>query len=112
LNTPSEVGGALAQIANDLPRTSDAEGYWQVLTKAANHLLPLTHLANDMCHVINCRRDAWSNINDLRDRQHEEQMRRWEEYDRDQGALARSHDTRAESAKASTNSLALGQSAQ
>jgi hypothetical protein len=27
LNTPSEVGGVLAQIANSLPRTQDVEGY-------------------------------------------------------------------------------------
>jgi hypothetical protein len=28
------------QIADDLPRTLDAEGYLRLLTQAANHLLP------------------------------------------------------------------------
>lgn len=36
----SEVGGVLAQIAKGLPHTADAEGYLQILTHAANHLLP------------------------------------------------------------------------
>jgi hypothetical protein len=43
MNTPSEVGGVLARIADGLPRTSDAEGYRRLLTQATNHLLPLTH---------------------------------------------------------------------
>jgi hypothetical protein len=38
LSTPSEVGGVLAQIADSLPRTPDAEGYRWLLTQAANHL--------------------------------------------------------------------------
>jgi hypothetical protein len=64
----SEVGGVLAQIANGLPRTPDTKGYRRVLTQAANHLLPLTHLPNDLCHAINSRQDTRSNISALRDR--------------------------------------------
>jgi hypothetical protein len=30
LNTPSEVGGVLAQITDGLPRTPDVEGYWRL----------------------------------------------------------------------------------
>jgi hypothetical protein len=52
LNTPSEVGGVLAQIADDLPRTPDVKGYRRLLTQAANHLLPLPHPANDLRHSI------------------------------------------------------------
>jgi hypothetical protein len=43
MNTPSEVGGVLARIADGLPRTPDAKGYRWLLTQAANHLLPLAH---------------------------------------------------------------------
>jgi hypothetical protein len=43
MNTPSEVGGVLAQIADGLPQTPDAEGYRRLLTRAANHLLPIAH---------------------------------------------------------------------
>jgi hypothetical protein len=64
----SEVGGVLAQIANGLPRTPDTKGYRRVLTQAANHLLPLTHLPNDLRHAINSRQDTRSNISALRDR--------------------------------------------
>jgi hypothetical protein len=32
LNTPSEVGGVLAEIADVLPRTPEAEGYRRLLT--------------------------------------------------------------------------------
>jgi hypothetical protein len=39
MNTPSEVGGVLTQIADGLPWTPDAEGYQRLLTRAANHLL-------------------------------------------------------------------------
>jgi hypothetical protein len=55
MNTPSEVGGVLAQIADGLPRTPDTEGYRRLLTQVANHLLPLAHPANDLCHAINSR---------------------------------------------------------
>jgi hypothetical protein len=58
MNTPSEVGGVLAQIANGLPRTPDAEGYRQLLIRAANHLLPLAHPPSDLRHAINSRRDT------------------------------------------------------
>jgi hypothetical protein len=68
LNTPSEVGGVLARIANGLPRTPDAEGYRQLFTRAANHLLPLAHPPNDLQHAINSRRDARSSINASRER--------------------------------------------
>ena len=40
MNTPSEVRGVLAWIADGLPRTPDAEGHRCLLTRAANHLLP------------------------------------------------------------------------
>jgi hypothetical protein len=55
LNTPSEVGGVLVQIADGLPRTPNAKGYRRVLTQAANHLLPLAHPSNDLHHAINNR---------------------------------------------------------
>jgi hypothetical protein len=48
MNTPSEVGGVLARIAEGLPRTPDAEGYRRLFTQAANHLLPLAHPPNDL----------------------------------------------------------------
>jgi hypothetical protein len=81
LSTPSEVGGVLAQIAGGLPRTPDAEGYRRLLTQAVNHLLPLAHPTNDLRHAINSRRDALSSINASRDGRHENEIRRWEEYD-------------------------------
>jgi hypothetical protein len=43
MNTSSEVEGVLAQIAVGLPRTKDTEGYQRLLTRAANHLLPIAH---------------------------------------------------------------------
>jgi hypothetical protein len=58
MNTPSEVEGVLAQIADGLPRTPDAEGYQRLLTQAANHLLPIAHPLNDLHHAINSRRDV------------------------------------------------------
>jgi hypothetical protein len=60
MNTPSEVGRVLARIADGLPRTPDAEGYRRLLTRAANHLLPLAHPQSDLRHAINSRRDARS----------------------------------------------------
>jgi hypothetical protein len=48
MNTPSEVDGVLTQIADGLPRTLDVEGYRQLLTRAANHLLPLAHPPSDL----------------------------------------------------------------
>jgi hypothetical protein len=48
MNTPSEVGGVLAQIADGLPQTPDAKGYRRLLTRAANHLLPLAHPPSDL----------------------------------------------------------------
>jgi hypothetical protein len=77
----SEVGGVLAQIADGLPRTPDAEGYQRLLTQVANHLLPLAHPANDLRHAINSQRDAWSTISSSRDRRHENEIRRRVEYD-------------------------------
>jgi hypothetical protein len=90
MNTPSEVGGVLARIADGLPRTLDAEGYRRLLTRAANHLLPLAHPSSDLRHAINSRRDARSSINASRERRHENEIRRREEYDRDHGIPARS----------------------
>jgi hypothetical protein len=63
MNMPSEVGGVLTQIADGLPRTPDAEGFQRLLTRAANHLLPLAHPPSDLQHAINSRRDARSSIN-------------------------------------------------
>jgi hypothetical protein len=68
MNTPSEVGGVLARIADGLPRTPDAEGYRRLFTQAASHLLPLAHPPNDLRHAINSRRDARSSINASRER--------------------------------------------
>jgi hypothetical protein len=102
MNTPSEVGGVLARIANGLPRTPDAEGYRRLFTQAANHLLPLAHPPNDLRHAINSRWDARSSINASRERRYENEIRRREEYDRDHGTPARSQATRTESATTST----------
>jgi hypothetical protein len=82
MNTPSKVGGVLAQIADGLPWTPDAEGYQRLLTRAANHLLPLAHPLSDLRHTINNHRDTRSSINALCDRRHENEIRRREEYDR------------------------------
>jgi hypothetical protein len=57
MNTSSEVGGVLARIADGLPRTPDAEGYRRLFTRAANHLLPLSHPPSDLRHAINSRWD-------------------------------------------------------
>jgi hypothetical protein len=108
MNTPSEVGGVLARIANGLPRTPDAEGYRRLLTRAANHLLPLAHPPSDLRHTINSRWDARSSINASRERRHENEIRRREEYDRDHGIPARSQATRVESATTSTGGTTRG----
>jgi hypothetical protein len=100
----------LARIADGLPRIPDAEGYRRLLTWAANHLLPLAHPPSDPRHAINSRRDARSSINALRERRHKNEIRRWEEYDRDHGILARSRITRVESAVASTSGPIRGRS--
>jgi hypothetical protein len=110
MNTPSEVGGVLARIADGLPRTLDAEGYRRLFTQAANHLLPLAHPPNDLRHAINSRRDTRSSINASRERRHENEIRRREEYDRDHGIPTRSQATRAESTTASTGGTARGRS--
>lgn len=112
MNTPSEVGGVLARIADGLPRTPDAEGYRRLLTRAANHLLPLAHPPSDLCHAINSRRDARSSINALHERRHENEIQRRGEYDRDHGIPARSQATRVESATASTGGTTRGRSRQ
>jgi hypothetical protein len=110
MNTPSEVGGVLAQIADDLPRTPDAEGYQRLLTRAANHLLPITHLPSDLHHAINSRRDMRSSINASHNRRHETEIRRQEEYDRDHDVPAQSRTTRAEAAAASISGPFRGRS--
>jgi hypothetical protein len=112
MNTPSEVGGVLARIANGLPRTPDAEGHRRLLTRAANHLLPLAHPLRDLRHAINSRRDARSSINALRERRHENEIRCREEYDQDHGIPTRSHATRVESVMASTGGTTRGRSRQ
>jgi hypothetical protein len=68
MNTLSEVSGVLARIADGLPRTPDAKGYRRLLTRAANHLLPLAHPPSDLRHTINSRWDALSSINASRER--------------------------------------------
>jgi hypothetical protein len=83
LQSSSQVGSVLARITNDLPHTPDIEGYRQILTWAANHLLPPAHPENDMRHHINNRRDVWSNIDVSHERCHEEELRRREGYSRD-----------------------------
>jgi hypothetical protein len=88
MNTPSQVGGVLAQIADGLPRTPDAEGYRRLLIRAANHLLPIAHPPSDLRHAINSRRDAQSSINASCGRRHETEISRREEYDRDHGVPA------------------------
>jgi hypothetical protein len=108
MNTSSEVGGVLARIADGLPRTPDAEGYRRLFTQAANHLLPLAHPPNDLRHAINSRRDARSSINASRERRHENEIHRREEYDRHHGIPARSQATRTESATASTGGTTRG----
>jgi hypothetical protein len=100
----------LAQIADDLPRTPDAEGYRRLLTRAANHLLPLAHPPIDLRHAINSRRDARSSINASRERRHKNEIRRREEYDRDHDIPVRSQATRVESATASTGGTTRGRS--
>jgi hypothetical protein len=75
MNTPSEVRGVLAQVADGLPRTPDAEGYRRLLTREANHLLPLAHPPSDLRHAINSRRDAQSSINASREQRHENEIR-------------------------------------
>src|SRR5699024_3030288 len=110
MNTPSEVGGVLARIADGLPRTPNAEGYRRLFTQAANHLLPLAHPPTDQRHAINTRRDARSSIKASRERRHENDIRRREEYDRDHGIPARSQATRTESATASTGGTTRGRS--
>jgi hypothetical protein len=92
----------LARIADGLPRTLDAEGYRRLLTRAANHLLPLAHPPSDLRHAINSRWDARSSIDASRERRHENEIQCREEYDQDHGVPARSQATRVESATAST----------
>jgi hypothetical protein len=110
MNTPSEVGGVLARIADGLPRTPGAEGYQWLLTRAANHLLPLAHPPSDLRHAINSRQDARSSINASRERRHKNEIRRREEYDRDHSVPAQSRATQVESAAASTSGPIQGQS--
>jgi hypothetical protein len=100
----------LDRIADGFPRTPDAEGYRRLLTRAANHLLPLAHPLSDLRHTINSRRDARSSINASRERRHENEIRRREEYDRDHGVPARSRATRVELAAASTSGPIRGRS--
>jgi hypothetical protein len=112
MNTPSEVGGVLARIADGLPRTPDAEGYRRLLARVANPLLPLAHPSSDLRYAINSRRDARSSINASRERRHENEIWCREEYDRDHGIPVRSQATRVESATASTGGTTRGRSRQ
>jgi hypothetical protein len=108
MNTPSEVGGVLARIADGLPRTPDAEGYRRLFSQAGNHLLPLAHPPNDLRHAINSCRDGQSSINASREQRHENEIHHREEYDRDHGIPAWSQATRTESATASTGGTTQG----
>jgi hypothetical protein len=63
---------------------------------------------SDLRHAINSQRDARSSINASHDRRHENEIRRWEEYDRDHGVSARSRATRVESAVASSSGPTRG----
>jgi hypothetical protein len=110
MNTPSEVRGVLAQIADGLPQTPNAEGYRWLLTQAANHLLPIAHPLSNLRHAINSRRDAQSSINASHDQRHKNEIRRWEEYDRDPDVPPQSHATRVESVMASTSGPFRGRS--
>jgi hypothetical protein len=94
------------------PRTPDAEGYRRLLTRASNHLLPLAHPPSDLRHAINSWWDTQSSINASRERRHENEIRRREEYDRDHEVPARSQATRVESAMASTGGTTWGRSRQ
>jgi hypothetical protein len=58
--------------------------------------------------AINSRRDTRSSINASCLRQHENEIRRREEYDRDHGVPAQSQTTRVESATASTGGTTRG----
>jgi hypothetical protein len=110
MNTPTEVSGVLARIADGLPQTLDAEGYQWLFTRAANHLLPLALPLSDIRHTIISRRDARSSINASRERRHENEIRRREEYDRDHDIPAWSQTTRIESPMASTGGTTRGRS--
>jgi hypothetical protein len=110
MNMPSKVGGVLARIADGLPRTTDAEGYQRLLTRVANHLLPLANPPSDLRHAINSQRDAQSSINASREWWQENDIRHREEYDRDHGVPARSRTTWIESAAASTSGPNRGRS--
>jgi hypothetical protein len=85
---PSEVRGVLAQIADGFPRNPDTKGYRRLLTRAANHLLPIAHPSNDLRYAISSRRDVRSSINTSRDQRHESEIRHREEYDRNHGVPA------------------------
>jgi hypothetical protein len=110
MNTPSEADRVLAQIADGLPQTPNAEGYRRLLTRASNHLLPLAHPPSDLRQAINSRRDARSSINASRERRHENEIRRQEEYDQDHDIPARSQATRVELATALTGGMTRGRS--
>jgi hypothetical protein len=60
----------------------------------AERTLSPAHPSSDLRHAINSRRDAQSSINASRERQHENEIRRREEYDRDHVIPARSQTTR------------------
>jgi hypothetical protein len=88
----------------------DAKGYRRLLTRVANHLLPIARPPSDLRHAINSRRDTRSSMNTSRDRRHGSEIRNREEYDWDHDVPARSHATRAESATTSTSGLFRGRS--
>lgn len=97
IQTPSQVEGALARLASELPPTPKGEGYKKILTRAANHLLSLAHPEEDLRHHLKDRHDARSDIDSSRARRHVEEMRRCEDYDQNHGSTRRGAKDRTES---------------
>jgi hypothetical protein len=62
MQTPSRVGGVLAQIDNDLPNSLDGNAYRQILRKEENHHLPPAHPKGDTHHRPNSFRNMQSSI--------------------------------------------------
>lgn len=58
IQTPSYVGGALANLANDLPPPPEGDDNRQILTQVANHLLSLAHQKGVLCHLTASMSDA------------------------------------------------------
>lgn len=98
-------------MANNLPHTPENECSWQVLTQAANHLLPPTHPNDNIYHHINSRRDTRASTDGSHTCRHKEELRHREEYKRNHGISQRLDVYRANSITVSTNSPRLCRSA-